>query len=141
MGKSINRVTLLGRVGKDPEGFQSKKGTQYAKFSMATSEEWVDKKTGEVKKFTEWHNIVIYNENLAKVALDYLKSGDQVLVEGAVKTRKYFSNKYQHDMKRTEIVVRQIDSRLSLIGGKSSSGTVQEQLPLSENDFDDEIPF
>ncbi len=89
MAGSVNKVTLVGNLGKDPEVRKMQSGDSVVSFSVATSESWRDKNTGERKEKTEWHNVVIFNERLAKVAEQYLKKGMKVYVEGALQTRKW----------------------------------------------------
>jgi len=150
---SINRVILLGNVGRDPEIRSTTTGDQIATFSIATSETWKDKTTGERKESTEWHTVVCFNQGLVKIIREYLTKGSRVAIEGKMKTRKW-----QHsdgtDRYSTEVVIGRFDGSLSLEGkpggatrsedaygttktresGGSSSATHSDAL-------DDEIPF
>lgn len=117
--KGVNKATILGHLGKDPEVRYSPSGTAFAKFSLATSESWNDKNTGEKREQTEWHNIVIQGK-LAEVAGEYLRKGSQVYIEGKIKTRKYQGNDGQ-DKYITEIVVG-INGSMQMLGGNGGGG-------------------
>ncbi|MEX6426723.1 single-stranded DNA-binding protein [Providencia manganoxydans] len=148
--KGVNKATILGHLGKDPEVRYSPSGTAFTKFSLATSESWNDKNTGEKREKTEWHNIVIQGK-LAEVAGEYLRKGSQVYIEGKIKTRKYQGNDGQ-DKYITEIVVG-INGTMQMLGsngGNNQTGsqqpTRQPQQQATQNeppmDWDDqEIPF
>ena len=101
----VNKVILVGNVGRDPERQSFSNGGSVVKFTLATSESWRDKATGERKDRTEWHNVVIYNENLGKIASQYLKKGSKVYLEGAIQSRKYQDNSGA-DRYITEIVLQ-----------------------------------
>ena len=117
----VNKVILVGRLGKDPEQASFANGGSVVKFSLATSENWKDKQTGERKEKTEWHNVVIYNENLGKIAKDYLKKGSEVYLEGAIQSRKFQDNSGA-ERYTTEIVLQRFRGELTLLGGRSDSG-------------------
>src|SRR3974390_3093733 len=102
MAFSVNKVILVGNVGRDPETRRMPSGDPVVNFSVATSDSWRDKATGERKEQTEWHNVVIFNENLAKVAEQYLRKGSKVYIEGQLKTRKY-TDKDGQERSRTEV--------------------------------------
>ena len=138
---SLNKVTLIGRVGKDPEINTTKAGKKIASFSLATSEHWKDKQ-GQKQEKTEWHNIVVYNENIAKVAENYIKKGNQIYIEGALQTRKW-QDKDGKDRYTTEVILQDYKGQLVLLGGKSDNVQGNDKpLPKSNAvDLDDDIPF
>ncbi len=113
----VNKVILVGRLGKDPESKTFANGGTVVQFTMATSENWRDKATGERKEKTEWHNIVIRNENIGRIATQYLRKGSEVYIEGSIATRKYTD---QNGAERyiTEIVIGPFKGELALIGGR-----------------------
>ena len=115
----INKVILVGKLGKDPESKSFANGGSVTQFSMATSESWKDKQTGERKEKTEWHNVVIRNEAIGKIASQYLRKGSEVYIEGSIATRKWQDQSGQ-DRYTTEVVVGPFKGELSLIGGKAS---------------------
>ena len=117
----VNKVILVGRLGKDPETKSFANGGSVTQFTMATSENWRDKQSGERKEKTEWHNIVIRNENIGKVAQQYLRKGSEVYIEGAITTRKW-QDQSGADRYTTEIVVGPFKGELSLIGGRDGGG-------------------
>ena len=112
---SINRAILLGHVGGDPDIRTTNGGDMVAIFSLATSETWKDKPTGERREATEWHRVVVFNQQIAAVARDYVKKGARVSVEGMIKTREY-TDRDGGKRKTTEIVIGRFDGRLSLEG-------------------------
>ena len=116
----VNKVILVGRLGKDPETKSFANGGSVVNFTMATSETWRDKQSGERKEKTEWHNIVIRNENIGKVAAQYLRKGSEVYIEGSIQSRKY-QDQSGADRYITEIVVGPFKGELSLIGGRDSA--------------------
>ena len=153
---SINRAIILGNVGKDPEIRTSQGGDRVATFSLATSESWKDKNSGERKEATEWHTIVVFNPNIVSVIESYVKKGSRVSVEGMIKTRKW-QDKEGKDRWSTEIVIGRFDGRLSL-EGQPSGGPQREEHgygttrtkddPRTQqagggrpSDLDDDIPF
>ncbi|WP_245474789.1 single-stranded DNA-binding protein [Bradyrhizobium sp. Leo121] len=154
----VNKVILVGNVGKDPVMHTTGDGRKIARFSIATSERWRDKDTGERKEKTEWHNIVVFNENLAKVVEQYVKRGSKLYVEGSMATRKYEKDGVTHY--NTEVVPSAYRGEITLLdksegGGRptpdeSDYGTTRSRddygngsrgKPSARNDMDDEIPF
>ncbi len=117
----VNKVILVGRLGKDPESKSFANGGSVVQFTMATSETWRDKQTGERKEKTEWHNIVIRNENIGKVAAQYLRKGSEVYIEGALTTRKW-QDQNGADRYTTEIVVGPFKGEMTLLGGRDGGG-------------------
>ena len=122
MAGSVNKVILVGNLGKDPEVRHTQDGRPIVSFGLATSESWRDKASGERKEKTEWHNVVIFNENLAKIAEQYLKKGSTVYIEGALQTRK-FTNKDGIEVKTTEVVLQNFTGTLTMLGGKPAGNT------------------
>ena len=127
----VNKVILVGNLGKDPESASFANGGQVVKFTLATSESWRDKTTGERKEKTEWHNIVIYNENIGKIATQYLKKGSTVYLEGAIQSRKYQDNS-GNDRYITEIVLQRFRGELTLLGGRGDGA--RESVPDADYD-------
>jgi single-strand DNA-binding protein len=121
MAGSVNKVTLVGNLGKDPEVRRMQSGDAVVSFTLATSESWRDKNTGERKEKTEWHNIVVFNEGIAKVAEQYLKKGMKVYVEGALQTRKWQDQSGQ-DRYTTEIVLQKYRGELQMLDSKGEGG-------------------
>ena len=152
MAGSLNKVLLIGRLGADPEIKQMVNGKSVARLSVATSQSWKDKSTGERKEKTEWHRVVIFNEGLVNVVQQYLKKGANVYIEGALTTRKWKDETTGQDKYSTEVVLQGYNSSLTMLDGRSkseSSNLVSENkssLPNddfqpSNSDLDDEIPF
>lgn len=150
---SLNKVQLIGNLGKDPEVRNTQDGRAIVNFSLATTESWRDKSTGERKEKTEWHTIVIFNEGLAKVAEKYLKKGSSVYVEGQLQTRKWV-DKNGDDRYSTEVVLQNFRGELVMLGDRSSGrGEQAASLPSKNNgapkpankaivdDLDDSVPF
>ncbi len=121
MAGSVNKVILVGNLGKDPEVRHTQDGKAIVNLSIATSENWRDKSTGERKEKTEWHRVVIFNDNIAKVAEQYLKKGSTVYIEGQLQTRKW-TDKDGVDKYSTEVVLQNFNSTLTMLGGKPGSG-------------------
>jgi len=117
----VNKVILVGRLGKDPESKSFANGGTVVQFTMATSETWRDKQSGERKEKTEWHNIVIRNENIGRIATQYLRKGSEVYIEGSIATRKWQDQSGQ-DRYTTEIVIGPFKGELALIGGRDGGG-------------------
>jgi single-strand DNA-binding protein len=171
MAGSVNKVILVGNLGKDPEVRNTQDGAKIVQFSLATSESWNDRASGERKERTEWHRVVIFNENLATVAEKYLRKGRKVYVEGALQTRKWTDQSGQEKY-TTEVVIGRFRGELTLLdrgedgaGAGESGGGYQprERAPARSNapaarsggggsagpswdapkggDLDDEIPF
>lgn len=118
----INKATLLGNVGNDPEIVTLESGNRKASFSLATSERWKDKHTGEKMERTEWHRIVTFNDGLIGVIEQYVKKGSQLYIEGQIKTRKW-QDQSGNDRYSTEIVIPQFNGTLQLVGGKRDGAT------------------
>ena len=116
----VNKVILVGNLGKDPEQQSFANGGSVVKFSLATSESWKDKQTGERKDKTEWHNVVIFNENLGKIAKDCLKKGSKVYLEGALQTRKW-QDQSGNDKYTTEVVLQRFRGELTLLDGRGDN--------------------
>nr|EHZ7762383.1 single-stranded DNA-binding protein [Providencia rettgeri]EIJ7165525.1 single-stranded DNA-binding protein [Providencia rettgeri] len=152
--RGVNKSIILGNLGDDPNVRYSPNGTAFANFSVATSETWKDKSTGDKRERTEWHNIAIQGK-LAEIAGQYLKKGSQVYIEGKMRTRKYQGNDGQ-DKYITEVIVG-IDGKMQMLGGNScnqagsqkpqqTQGWVQPQQPQAPQseppqDWNDQIPF
>src|SRR5215208_8093468 len=120
MAGSVNKVILIGNLGKDPEIRRLGSGEPVVNLSLATSESWKDKSTGERKEKTEWHRVVIFNENLGKVAEQYLKKGAKVYVEGQLQTRKY-TDKDGAEKYSTEVVLQNYRGELTMLDGRGDS--------------------
>ena len=121
MAGSVNKVILVGNLGRDPEVRHTQDGKPIVNLSIATSETWRDRNTGERKEKTEWHRVVIFSEGLAKVAEQYLKKGSTVYIEGQLQTRKY-TDKDGVEKYSTEIVLQGFNSVLTMIGGRGGAG-------------------
>lgn len=145
---SVNKVTLIGNLGRDPEIRFAQSGDKIANISIATSETWNDKSSGEKREKTEWHRVVIFNKFLADIAEKYLTKGSKVYVEGALQTRKW-TDKAGVEKYSTEVVLGNFKGELTMLDGKSG-GEQQDNRPPEEpseapsnasDDLDDEIPF
>jgi len=121
MAGSVNKVILVGNLGKDPEIRRTQDGRPIANLSIATSETWRDKNTGERKEKTEWHRVVIFNEGLCKVAEQYLKKGAKVYIEGALQTRKW-TDQSGVEKYSTEVVLQGFNSTLTMLDGRGGGG-------------------
>ena len=167
MAGSVNKVILVGNLGRDPEMRRLNSGDPVANLRIATSESWRDKSSGERKEKTEWHNVVIFNENLCKVAENYLRKGSKVYIEGSLQTRKWQDQQGQ-DKYTTEIVLQKFRGELQMLdskgeggggggyesggsggyssgsggggGGRSQGGSGPKE-DFRNDDLDDEIPF
>ena len=159
MSRGVNKVIIVGTLGNDPEVKYSASGSAIANLSVATSEQWKDKTTGEKKEQTEWHRVVIFGK-LAEVAGEYLRKGSQVYIEGQLRTRKW-TDSNGVDRYTTEIVIQQMGGVMQMLGGKrddsgqqqrqqSGQQPKQQQPPKQQSpqggneppmDFDDDIPF
>ncbi len=150
MARGVNKVILVGNLGKDPENRYLASGTPVSNVVLATSEGWKDKQTNELKERTEWHNIVFFGK-LAEIAGEYLRKGSQIYVEGSLRTRKW-QDRDGHDRYTTEIVANELQMLGSRPGGSSggSAGYDNERsqssqgpapVPMSDEGFDDDIPF
>ena len=168
MAGSVNKVILVGNLGRDPEIRSTQDGTRIANLAVATSESWRDKMSGERKERTEWHRVVIFNERLAEIAEKYLKKGAKVYVEGALQTRKWTDQQGQ-ERYTTEVVLQRFRGELTMLdgagGGRGASGGAAMDAGYDEgyagggfgdepraaatpsrartpvNDLDDDIPF
>ena len=152
MAGSLNKVLLIGRLGADPEIKQMVNGKNVARLSIATSQSWKDKSTGERKEKTEWHRVVIFNEGLVNIVQQYLKKGANVYLEGQLSTRKWRDEKLGQDKYSTEVVLQGFNSSLTMLGGNNQSMKTSEnnqdksslpndQISQENSDLDDEIPF
>ena len=149
MAGSLNKVLLIGRLGADPEIKQMVNGKSVARLSLATSQSWKDKNTGEKKEKTEWHRIVVFNEGLVNVVQQYLKKGAQVYVEGQLSTRKWKDEQSGQDKYSTEILIQGYNSSLTMLGGgtqnnipsKESKQITDESNIVNQDNLDDDIPF
>lgn len=121
MAGSVNKVILVGNLGRDPEVRSFPNGGKVCNLRIATSETWRDRNTGERKERTEWHSVAIFNENLAKIAEQYLKKGSKVYVEGQLETRKW-QDQSGADRYTTEVVLRQFRGELTLLDGRDGGG-------------------
>ena len=121
MAGSVNKVILLGNLGRDPEVRTSQDGSKIVNLNIATSESWKDRATGERKEKTEWHRVVIFNPNLADIAERYLKKGSSVYVEGTLQTRKWTDQSGQEKYS-TEVVIGKFKGELTLLGGREGGG-------------------
>jgi single-strand DNA-binding protein len=121
MAGSVNKVILVGNLGRDPEVRNFQNGGKVCNLRIATSETWKDRQTGERKERTEWHSVAIFNENLSRIAEQYLKKGSKVYIEGALETRKWQDQSGQ-DRYTTEVVLRQFRGELTLLDGRDGGG-------------------
>ena len=145
---SVNKAIILGNLGRDPEIRSMTNGDRVANLSVATSENWKDKNSGERRERTEWHRITIFNPHLVDVAERYLEKGDKVYLEGAIQTRKWQDQDGQ-ERYSTEIVLQKFDGKLVLLagGGASDEGDAGDEpetprRPVGgQSDLDDDIPF
>lgn len=119
MAGSMNRVTLVGNVGKDPETRSFQNGGEVVNLSIATSETWKDKATGERKEKTEWHNVAVFQDGLTTIAKQYIRKGSKVLVEGKLQTRKW-QDQSGADRYSTEVVLQGFDAKILLLDGRDS---------------------
>lgn len=163
MAGSVNKVILVGNLGADPEVRRLNSGDPVVNLRIATSETWRDKSTGERREKTEWHNVVIFNENLAKVAENYLRKGSKVYLEGQLQTRKW-TDRDGNDRYTTEVVLQRYRGELTMLDGRGEGGGermgggyggqrtqdrssgAQRQVDAPKEDFssdtlDDDIPF
>jgi single-strand DNA-binding protein len=147
MAGSVNKVILVGNLGRDPEVRRMPSGDAVVTLSLATSESWRDKASGERKEKTEWHRVVIFNRNLAEVAEKYLKKGAKIFVEGQLQTRKW-TDKDGVEKYSTEVVLQNFRGELTMLdgrtgGGECSFGGGAREQPASfqRDEMDDEIPF
>lgn len=140
---SLNRVLLIGNLGKDPEIRRMNSGDAVCNLSVATSESWRDRQTGEKREKTEWHRVVIFNENLVKVCENYLRKGSKVYVEGQLQTRKW-TDQSGTEKFSTEITLQKFKGELQMLDGKSGGGESYSDSGIRQPahaDLEDEVPF
>ncbi|MDB4725982.1 single-stranded DNA-binding protein [bacterium] len=145
---SVNKVILVGNLGNDPESRSMSNGGEVVNLSIATSESWKDKNSGERKTKTEWHKVVIFNEHLAKIATNYLKKGSKVYLEGSLQTRKW-QDQTGIDKYSTEIVLQKFKGELTMLDGKSEGGggdypskpSYGKSAVTDDDNMDDLVPF
>lgn len=155
MAGSLNRVTLIGNVGRDPESKSFNNGGKVVNLSLATAESWKDKQTGERKEKTEWHNVAVFQDGLTGIVESYVRKGSRIMVEGKLQTRKW-QDQNGNDRYSTEIVLQGPDARIILLDGKQGDirGSTREEAQAREtatksvsgrgfghDDLDDSIPF
>lgn len=163
MAGSVNKVMLVGNLGRDPEVRSTQDGNKIVNLSLATSERWKDKSSGEQRERTEWHRVVIFNENLGRIAEQYLRKGSTCYIEGQLQTRKWTDNQGAEKY-TTEVVLQRFRGELTLLGGRADTSSIGESggysasavnfdqpssasgqsspPPMrSSNDMDDDIPF
>ena len=153
MSGSVNKVTLVGNLGRDPEIKAMQNGDKIVQLSIATSDRWKDKNSGEQRERTEWHRVVIFNDALGKIAEQYLKKGSTVYLEGQLQTRKWTDQQSGQDKYTTEVVLQRYRGELTLLGSRpdnqinndynKSEFDQSSEPPVSNiaSDLDDEIPF
>jgi len=139
MAGSVNKVLLIGNLGGDPEIRRTQDGKPVVNLSIATSETWRDKNTGERKEKTEWHRVVIWNEGLCKIAEQYLAKGSKVYIEGALQTRKW-QDKDGKDRYSTEVVIQAFGGALTMLDGKSDNAP-PSRVAGKGDDMNDDVPF
>lgn len=154
MAGSVNKVFLIGNLGRDPEIRTTQTGQRVANLSIATSENWKDKNTGERREKTEWHRVVVFSDGLVGVIEQYLKKGSKVFIEGSLQTRKWTDQQGQEKY-TTEIVVSGFNGGLTMLDSRGGGGGYESQAqpmaasggggpvesPPPADDFEDEIPF
>ena len=146
MAGSLNKVTLIGNLGRDPEIRNTSAGKEVASFSIATTEAWKDKISGERKEKTEWHRIVVFKEGLVGIVKNYVKKGSKLYIEGQLQTRKWVDNNGQ-ERYTTEVVLQGFNASLILLDGKSgtfsdtNTNTNSTMPDFDNSELDDEIPF
>lgn len=160
MAGSVNKVILIGNLGRDPEVRTFQNGGKVCNLRIATSENWKDRNTGERRERTEWHSVAIFNEGLVRVAEQYLRKGSKVYIEGQLQTRKW-QDQSGNDRYSTEVVLQGFGSTLTMLDGRNEGGSGggggysgdqgggyedydrggQDKSPAPSRDIDDEIPF
>ncbi|MGH6981763.1 MAG: single-stranded DNA-binding protein [Stellaceae bacterium] len=148
MAGSLNKVTLIGNVGKDPEIRSTSSGTWIANFTLATSESWKDKHSGEKRERTEWHRVACFNEHLTKIIEKYIRKGSKLYIEGKLQTRKW-TDKDGSDRYTTEVVLQAFNGTVLMLDSGGSRGDAHEETHRDNGraaarnpaDLDDEIPF
>ena len=154
MSGSVNKVTLIGNLGRDPEVRAMQNGDKIVQLSVATSDRWKDKNSGEQRERTEWHRVVIFNDALGKIAEQYLKKGSTVYLEGQLQTRKWTDQQSGQEKYTTEVVLQRYRGELTLLGSRPENQINHDQqndqkdqsnhVSMSDDiasDLDDEIPF
>lgn len=153
MSGSVNKVTLVGNLGRDPEIRAMQNGDKIVQLSVATSDRWKDKNSGEQRERTEWHRVVIFNDALGRIAEQYLKKGSTVYLEGQLQTRKWTDQQSGQEKYTTEVVLQRYKGELTLLGSRPENQvenqynntqidqTEQMNEPNIASDLDDEIPF
>ena len=154
MSGSVNKVTLVGNLGRDPEIRAMQNGDKIVQLSVATSDRWKDKNSGEQRERTEWHRVVIFNDALGKIAEQYLKKGSTVYLEGQLQTRKWTDQQSGQEKYTTEVVLQRYRVELTLLGSRPENQISNDQqnaeidqsnqISMSDDiasDLDDEIPF
>ena len=154
MSGSVNKVTLVGNLGRDPEVRAMQNGDKIIQLSVATSDRWKDKSTGEQRERTEWHRVVIFNDALGRIAEQYLKKGSTVYLEGQLQTRKWTDQQSGQEKYTTEVVLQRYRGELTLLGSRPENQISNDQhnaeidqsnkISMSDDiasDLDDEIPF
>ena len=158
MSGSVNKVTLVGNLGRDPEIRAMQNGDKIVQLSLATSDRWKDKSTGEQRERTEWHRVVIFNDALGRIAEQYLKKGSTVYIEGQLQTRKWTDQQSGQEKYTTEVVLQRYRGELTLLGmrpdssinNQSQNNSIEQTSYQDSNqnqnqniasDLDDEIPF
>ena len=154
MAGSVNKVILVGNLGRDPEVRNTQDGAKIVNLSVATSERWKDRNTGEPRERTEWHRVVIFNEQLANVAEQYLSKGSTIYIEGQLQTRKW-TDQQGVEKYTTEIVLQRYRGELTMLGGRGGSDALGSSAPAqgsisagsappptaADAGIDDDIPF
>ena len=154
MSGSVNKVTLVGNLGRDPEVRAMQNGDKIVQLSIATSDRWKDKNSGEQRERTEWHRVVIFNDALGKIAEQYLKKGSTVYLEGQLQTRKWTDQQSGQEKYTTEVVLQRYRGELTLLGSRpenqinnyNQNAEIDQSNQTSvtgdiASDLDDEIPF
>ncbi|MBJ65660.1 MAG: single-stranded DNA-binding protein [Rhodobiaceae bacterium] len=147
MSGSLNKVMLIGRLGQDPEVRSTQDGRSLCTFSLATSENWNDKNTGEKREKTEWHRVVVFNEGLVNIIQQYVKKGSNVFIEGQLQTRKW-EDKDGIEKYTTEVVLQGFNSTFKMLDSKNSGSSENfsqdnsiEDVKEFDSEIDDDIPF
>jgi single-strand DNA-binding protein len=157
MSGSLNKVTLIGNLGSDPEIKAMQNGDKIVNLSIATSDRWKDKTTGEQRERTEWHRVVIFNDALGRIAEQYLKKGSTIYIEGQLQTRKWTDQQSGQEKYTTEVVLQRYRGEITMLGARPDNSfsnqsqnsneqsnfqeTNQNQVSNIASDLDDEIPF
>ena len=159
MAGSVNKVILVGNLGRDPEVRSTQDGNKIVNLSLATSERWKDKNSGEQRERTEWHRVVIFNENLGRIAEQYLRKGSTCYIEGQLQTRKW-TDQQGVEKYTTEVVLQRFSGKMTMLGSRGGGGEIGDDMgsnyseqgsPMDSSDaspvisgagdLDDEIPF